>query len=97
MPMMEVRVMGMAVDEPRVRVPTRVRLAGGILAAMLVPMMVVVAVPVFVFEGLMRMFVIVPFGQVQPESRPHQPRGGDQARAGRVGSARRIRPCWPRA
>ena len=54
--------MGMAVDEFGVRVAMRMRLAGRVLAAMPVPMMVVVTMPVFVLGGPVRMFVIVPFG-----------------------------------
>jgi hypothetical protein len=84
MPMMEVRVVGMAVDEFNVRVAMCMRLAGRIRATMPVPMMVVVTMPVFVLEGPVCMFVIVPFGQVQPESRAHQPRSGDQSRGNRL-------------
>ena len=76
--------MGMAVDEFSVRVAMRMRLAGRILAAMLVPMMVVVTMPVLVLHGPVLMFVIVPFSQVQPESRAHQPRSGDQPRGDRL-------------
>ena len=76
--------MGMAVDEFSVRVAMRMRLAGRILATVLVTMVVVVTMPVLVLHGPVLMFVIVPFGQVQPESRAHQPRSGDQPRGDRL-------------
>ena len=64
MPVMQVGVMRMRVAQPRVAVPMRMRFADR--PVMRVPVMRVVAVAVLVFERLVRMLVLVAFGQMHP-------------------------------
>jgi hypothetical protein len=64
MPVMQVGVMRMRVAQRRVAVRMRMRFADRPI--MRVPVVRVVAMAMFVFERLVRMFVLVAFGEVHP-------------------------------
>ena len=70
-PMVQVRVMRMAMHQRTMLVPMGVRFAGRDAGGVLVLVMLVVAVTMLVRQHRMRMLVIVPFGQVQPQSQAH--------------------------
>ena len=65
-PMMEVRVVRMPVDQADVPMPMSVRLAGRVADAVRVLMVLVVPMPVFMFHRLVKVLVLVPLGQMQP-------------------------------
>jgi hypothetical protein len=65
-PVVQVRVVRVAVDQPRVAVPVRVRLARRVTGPMGVPVVRVVHVRVLVL-------VLVPLGQVEPDAQTHEP------------------------
>ena len=76
----------MSVREVRMRVrdrlvPMRMRVAGSRLDREIVrmPVMFIMHVLVRMEQRFMRMFVFVPFGQMQPHAQPHQRAGNDQA------------------
>ena len=64
MAVMQVGVMRMGVAQLRVTVPMRMRFADW--PVMRVPVMPVVPMAVLVFESLMRMLVLVAFGEMHP-------------------------------
>jgi hypothetical protein len=64
MPVMQVGVMRMGVAQRRVAVPMRMRLADRPLVR--VPMVRVMSMAVLVFERLVRMLVLVAFGEMHP-------------------------------
>jgi len=53
-------------------VPMRMRLAWRIVRPVLMMMVVVEAMPVLVFHGLVNVLMLMPFGQMQPETESHQ-------------------------
>jgi hypothetical protein len=63
-PVMQVGVMRMGVAQRRVAVPMRMRFADR--PVMRVPVMRVVPMAVLMFERLVRMLVLVAFGEMQP-------------------------------
>ena len=63
-PVMQVGVMRMGVAQRCVAVPMRMRFADG--PVMRVPVVLVVSMAVLVFERLVRMLVLVAFGQMHP-------------------------------
>ena len=75
MAMMQIGVVWVPVYDADVPMPVRVRFASRISRGVLVLMVVVVMVPVLVFHGFVQMFVLVPLGQVQPQTKRHQPAG----------------------
>ena len=64
MPVVQVGVMRMGVAQRRVAVPMRMRLADRPVVR--VPVVRVVSMAVLVFERLVRMLVLVPFGEMHP-------------------------------
>ena len=76
-PMVDVRRVRMRMHEGRVCMSVRVRLAWGIVGTMLVTMMPVVHVTMRVRERLVRVCVLVPFRQMNPQPDAHE-RGGDE-------------------
>jgi hypothetical protein len=70
--MMQIGVMRMLVPDRLVPVPMRMRLARGIVRPVLMMMMVVVAMAVLVFHALVNVLMLMPFGQMQPETESHQ-------------------------
>ena len=68
-PMMEVRVVRMPVDQADVPMPMSMRFAGRVAGAMRVLMMLVVTIPVFMLHRLVN--VLVSFRQMQPQPEPH--------------------------
>ena len=77
-PMMEVRVVWMPVDQADVPMPMSVRLAGRVAGAVRVLMMLVVPMPVFMVHRLVNVLVLVPLGQMQPEAEAHQTASNEQ-------------------
>ena len=62
----------MLVPDWLVPVPMRMRLAQWIVRPVLMMMVVVVTMPVLVFHGLVNVRMLMPFGQMQPETESHQ-------------------------
>ncbi len=62
---MQVRVMRVLVPHWLVLMPVRVRFGYGAVVVVLV--MIVVDVTVLVFQRVMKMLVLVPFGKVEPK------------------------------
>src|SRR5262245_26780437 len=72
-PMMKVRIVRMLVYEGRVPVPVRMRLTNRITRIVNVLVMsVVMHMPVFMLQRLVRMFVLVPFRQMQIDTEQHE-------------------------
>ena len=86
MSMMQVGEVGVAVGEHLVGMLVRMRLSRRRSRWVCVLVMFVVYVPVTVRHRLVRMDVLVPLGQVQPQADPHQP-GGEKEH--------RTRPIMP--
>ena len=76
MAMVDVRVMRMLVSQRFMPVPVRMRLGHRPLVHM--AMMVVVDVAVLMLDRLMRVVVLMAFGQMQPEAKRHQRAGEDK-------------------
>jgi len=81
MAVMEVGIVHVLVPHRLVLMPMGVRLGDWSVVVMLV--MFVVDMPVLVRERFMKMFVLVPFGEMQPKAKPHQ-----QRREGQLGRQR---------
>jgi hypothetical protein len=77
-PVMEVRVVRMPVDQAVVPMPMTVRFAGRVAGAVRVLMMLVVPMPVFMVHRLVNVLVLVPLGQMQPEAEAHQTASNEQ-------------------
>src|SRR5437764_14198732 len=84
MPVVDVRVVRVAVPQRLVAVRVAVRLAGRVVGAVFVPVVFVVDVPVVVFQRLVLVFVLVPLGQVQPHPETHQAGGQDEGDRNRL-------------
>lgn len=76
MAMMQIRVMRMFVPHRLVFMPMRMRL--GYMTVMMMLVMFVVHMPVFVRERFVKMFVLMPFGEMQPKPKSHQQRRESQ-------------------
>src|SRR3954469_22748950 len=66
--MMKVGIVRMLVPHRLVPVPMRMRFTGRIVRPVLMMMVIVVAMPVLVFHGLVAVLMIMPFGQMQPKA-----------------------------
>lgn len=90
----QVGIVRVAVDEPRVPVPVRVRLARRIVGAVRVPVVLVMHVRVLVLHRLVHMLVLVPLGEMEPDAEAHEPAGGEQLQRQRLaeGGDREERP-----
>ena len=66
MPVMQVGVMRVAMDERHVPMPGRVRFAGRHARPMLVLMVLVMNVAMFVLQRLVGVLMLVLFGEVEP-------------------------------
>jgi hypothetical protein len=69
---MEVRHVSVSMPHRLVPVPMRMGLSGRIGRTVLVSMVFIVTVPMVVFQGFMKMFVLVVLGQVEPNPDHHQ-------------------------
>lgn len=67
-PMMQVRVVRVPMHQADVPVPMSVRLTERVSRTMIVPVMLVVTMPVLMLHRLVKVFVLVSLGQVQPEA-----------------------------
>ncbi len=76
---MKVGVVRMHMDEFFVPMPMAVRLAWRVVRLMGVPMVLVVGVEVFVLQRFVGVPVLVPLGQMQPDTNGHGHRGDGQA------------------
>ena len=74
--MMEVGVVRVPVPQPVVPVPVRMRLRRRTFMGVL--MMVVVDMTMFVLDRLVRVIMLMAFGQMQPEAKRHQRAGDDE-------------------
>ena len=72
MPVMEIGIVRVPVHQRLMPVPMAVRLALRVAGQMRVLMVRVVSVPVFMLEGFMRMFMLVAFREMQPQTKCHQ-------------------------
>jgi hypothetical protein len=70
--MMDVRHVSVTMSRRLVTVPMRMGLAGWIGRTVLVSMVFIVTVAMVVFQGLMKMFVLVVLSQVEPHADHHQ-------------------------
>ena len=84
----QVGVVRVPVHERRVAVPVGVRLLHRPAGNVRVPVVLVVHVPVLVLHRLVRVLVLVPLGQVEPEAEGHEPGGEEQARRRRLAEHR---------
>ena len=69
---MEVRIMRMLVQHPRVQVPVAMRLTRRRIRRVLMLVMDVVHVAMFMLERFMQMLVVVRLGEVEIDADPHQ-------------------------
>ncbi len=84
----QVRVVGVAVDQPLVPMAVAVRLTRRVARRMRVTMVrVVVRVTVLVLQRLVGVVVLVPLGEVEPEADSHQAAGGHEAGGQGLGEA----------
>jgi len=81
-PVMNIRIMGMAVPDRLVPMPMRVRFDHGL--GVLVAMVLVMHMDVLVLESLVHMPVFMAFGKMQPKSQAHQSSGDRQRGAQRL-------------
>ena len=84
MPMMQIGVMRVPVDEASMPVPMRMRLTLRIVRAMVVLMMLVVTMPMFMLHRCMKVFMLVPLGQMQPAPKSHESARGEQLEGQRL-------------
>lgn len=70
MPMMQIGIMRVLVAQGLMPMPVRVRLRYRTIVR--VPMMRVVNVTVFMLQGFVLMFMLVPFGKVEPKTKAHE-------------------------
>lgn len=75
MAVVKVGIVQMLVADQFVLVPVGMRL--GHLAVVIVIVMIVMHVAVLMLELVVHMHMLVPFGEVEPQSDPHQNRGND--------------------
>ena len=78
--MMQVRVVWVPVQYAGVLVPVGVRLTWRVGRAMPMLMMLVMPVPMLVRHRLVKVFMLVPFGQMQPQAKAHQCAGHSELR-----------------
>lgn len=76
MPVMQVGKVRVPVDQRRMGVYMRMRFARRIVRRMRMLMVFVMHMAMAVRDGIVRVFVLVPFGQMQPDADGHQ--GGGQ-------------------
>ena len=69
---MQIRIVRMLVQNPRMPVPVAMRLTSRHLRGMLMLVMDVMHVAMFMLERLMHMLVIVGLDEVQIDANPHQ-------------------------
>ena len=82
MAMVDVRVVRMPVPKRFMPVPVRMRLCHRSFVS--VAMMRIVAMAVLVLDCLVRVFMGMPFGQMQPDAERHQQASDDQLRSDRL-------------
>ena len=73
-PVMNVRIMRVCVNQRFMPVRMCMRLAAGVARPVRMFMVRVVPVKMPVFRWLVLVFMLVPFGEVQPDARAHEPR-----------------------
>ena len=78
MPVMQIGKMGVPMRERLMSVPMAVRLACRIVRPVFVLMMLVMRMPVFMLQRLVRMVMVVAFGQMYPQSGRHETARGHQ-------------------
>ena len=88
---MQVRIVRMLVQKPRVRVPVAVRLAGRRVGRMLVLVMDVMHVAMLMLERLMQMLMIMRLGEVQIDANAHQQRSADESKGRPLANSRSAR------
>ena len=76
--MVRVGIVWVLMAHRRMMVPVRVRLSGRGARAMTVLVMVIVGMAMFMVQRLVRVFMLVPLGKVQPDAHSHQRRCADQ-------------------
>ena len=84
MAMMQVGIVRMLVQKPRVSVPVAMRLARRRVRRMLMLVMDVMHVAMFMLKRLMQMFMVVRLGEVQIDADAHQQRCADQSKSRRL-------------
>ena len=84
MPMMQVRVVRVPMHQALVAVPMAVRLARWIGFSMRVSVVLVVDVAMVVLQRPVNMLVLVPLGQMQPETNGHECASAEQSKRQRL-------------
>ena len=83
-PVVQVRIMRMLVQDPRVKVPVAMGLSARIGRSMVVLMMDIVDVAMLVIERLMRMLVVMRLSKVQIDADPHEQCRADKSKSWRL-------------
>src|SRR6516165_11744343 len=91
--MMEVRIVRVLVQHPRVPVPVAMRLTRRRVRRVLMLVMDVVHVAMFMLERFMQMLVVVRLGEVQINSNAHQQRRADESEARCLAKQRKRKRC----
>jgi len=84
MPVVQIRIVRVLVQERRMAMPVRMGLARRIVGAVLVPVMLVMHMAVVMFEDLVRVLVLVHLGQMQIDAKHHERRGQEQPKGQRI-------------
>jgi len=93
MSVMQVGIMGVAVDQRRMAMPVTVRFGRECAGRMIMMVVCVVDMAMLVFERFVAMFVAVRFGQVQPESDRHEYSSHDERRGDGFAEHRHRQQC----
>src|SRR4051812_24857452 len=80
MPVMQVRIVRMAVRHTRMPVNMRMRLTSRVVGPMCVTMVLVMHMAVLMHHLFVFMLMLVVFNQMEPKAEAHQHGGNDQAR-----------------
>ena len=80
MAVMQVGIVRMLMQKPRVHVPVAMRLTRRCVGRVLMLVMNIVHVPMLVLEWLMQMRMVMRLSEVQIDANPHQHRRADQSK-----------------
>jgi len=92
-PVMQVGIVRMLVQKPRVPVPVAMRLTRRRVRSVFMLVMDVVHVAMFMLERLMQMLVVVRLGEVQINTNAHQQRRAHQSKGRCLAKQRQRKGC----
>ena len=90
---MQIRIVRMLVQNPRMPVPVAMRLASRHLRGMLMLVMDVMHVAMFMLERFVQMLVVVRIGEVQIDANAHQQRRGYESEGRCLAKQRERNGC----